>query len=130
MRARWSRGSPTKPASGASKPGRGEPPVTRWLRVKSPQLIRPRPSPALAEAMRDFLVSKDQVRAFLNTFAAIDLAGVRFPNPFISGVRFSLATGLHVIAAHERRHLWQAWGVRNASAQPVPDRRPSVTRTP
>jgi len=29
-------------------------------------------------------------------------------NPFIRGVRFSLATGLHVIAAHERRHLWQA----------------------
>jgi len=27
-------------------------------------------------------------------------------------VRFSLATGLHVIAAHERRHLWQAWRVR------------------
>jgi hypothetical protein len=39
---------------------------------------------------------------------------VRFPNPFIRGVRFSLATGLHVIAAHERRHLWQAWRVRHA----------------
>jgi len=29
-----------------------------------------------------------------------------------SYVRFSLATGLHVISAHERRHLWQAWRVR------------------
>ena len=47
--------------------------------------------------------------AFLRRYAEIDLAGVRFPNPFIRGVRFSLATGLHVIAAHERRHLWQAW---------------------
>ena len=26
-----------------------------------------------------------------------------------------LATGLHVIAAHERRHLWQAWRVRQAA---------------
>ena len=47
-------------------------------------------------------------------YADIDLAGVRFANPFIRGVRFSLATGLHVIAAHERRHLWQAWNVRRA----------------
>jgi hypothetical protein len=30
-------------------------------------------------------------------------------------VRFSLATGLHVLAAHERRHLWQAWRVREAA---------------
>jgi hypothetical protein len=42
------------------------------------------------------------------------LAGVPFPNPFIRGIRFSLATGLHVIAAHERRHLLQAWEVRQA----------------
>ena len=27
-------------------------------------------------------------------------------------VAFSLATGLHAIAAHDRRHLWQAWQVR------------------
>jgi hypothetical protein len=47
---------------------------------------------------------------------SFDLAGVGFPNPFVPGVRFSLATGLHVIAAHERRHLWQAWRVRQAAA--------------
>jgi hypothetical protein len=34
-------------------------------------------------------------------------------------VRFSLATGLHVIAAHERRHLWQAWRVRQAAERAV-----------
>ena len=93
-----------------------EPPVTPRLKGKAPKLIRPRPSPALADAMRDFLASQDDVRAFLRTFSAIDLAGVRFPNPFVRGVRFSLATGLHVLAAHERRHLWQAWNVRKAAA--------------
>jgi hypothetical protein len=36
-----------------------------------------------------------------------------FVNPFIRGVRFSLATGLRVIAAHERRHLWRARNVRH-----------------
>jgi hypothetical protein len=92
-----------------------EPPVKPRLKSKAPKLIRPRPSPPLGEAIRDFLASQDDVRAFLRSFAAIDLAGVRFPNPFVAGVRFSLATGLHVIASHERRHLWQAWNVRKAA---------------
>ena len=49
--------------------------------------------------------------------AAAELARVRFRNPFVRGVRFSLATGLHVIVAHERRHLWQAKRVRDALPQ-------------
>jgi hypothetical protein len=65
--------------------------------------------------MRAFLASQDDVREFLQRFAGIDLAGVHFPNPFIRGVRFSLATGLHVIPAHQRRHLAQAWRVRQAA---------------
>jgi hypothetical protein len=43
--------------------------------------------------------------------------GIRFVNPFVRGVRFSLATGLHVIAAHERRHLWQARRTRDAAEE-------------
>jgi hypothetical protein len=92
-----------------------EPPVTRRFGTKAPRLIRPRPAPALDDAFASFLTSQDHVRTFLQSYADIDLAGVRFPNPFIRGVRFSLATGLHVIAAHERRHLWQAWRVRRAA---------------
>ena len=92
-----------------------EPPARPLLKSKAPQSIRPRISPALSDAAVQFLASQDEVHAFLRTFADIDLAGVRFPNPFIPGVRFSLATGLHVIAAHERRHLWQAWRVRRAA---------------
>jgi DinB superfamily len=92
-----------------------EPPARPLLKSRAPQRIRPRSSPALSDAAAQFLASQDEVRTFLSTFADIDLAGVRFPNPFIPGVRFSLATGLHVIAAHERRHLWQAWRVRKAA---------------
>jgi hypothetical protein len=44
-----------------------------------------------------------------------DHADIRALAPkFIRGIRFRLATGLHVTAAHDRRHLWQAWNVRNA----------------
>jgi hypothetical protein len=92
-----------------------EPPVKTIFKMRAPQKIRPRPSPPLGQAMEQFLASQRGVVAFLRQYAAIDLAGVVFPNPFIRGVRFSLATGLHVLAAHERRHLWQAWGVRRAA---------------
>jgi hypothetical protein len=91
-----------------------EPPPKPGRKMKAPQKIRPRPSPPLADAFSAFLASQDDVRAFLRTYTNIDLATVRFPNPFIPGLRFSLATGLHVITAHERRHLWQARRARSS----------------
>jgi hypothetical protein len=60
------------------------------------------------------MASQMQVREFFTANADLDLARIRFPNPFVPGIRFSLATGLHVIAAHDRRHLQQAWHVRRA----------------
>jgi hypothetical protein len=85
-----------------------EPPARPGLRMRAPRAIQPRSSPPLADASQQFFASHQEAERFLNEFADIDLAGVGFPNPFVRGVRFSHATGLHVIAAHERRHLWQA----------------------
>src|SRR5262249_60114550 len=93
-----------------------EPPVKRQFRMKAPRQIKPRTGPSLADAAARFFESQDLVRAFLRQYADLDLAAVRFPNPFIPGVRFSLATGLHVIEAHQRRHLWQARNVARAGA--------------
>ena len=91
-----------------------EPPVKKRTRGKAPRLIRPREQPPLADAYEDFQRLQNQVRDFIESYADIDLAGATFPNPFISGLRWSLATGLNVITSHERRHLWQAWNVRHA----------------
>jgi hypothetical protein len=96
-----------------------EPPVKPGRKMKAPKSIRPRVGPSLDDAAREFLASQDEVRAFLHRYADIDLARVHFPNPFSRGVRFSLATGLHVLAAHARRHLWQAWRVRQAAERAV-----------
>jgi hypothetical protein len=92
-----------------------EPPVKSRFKMKAPQISQPRTAPPLEDALRSFLASQDDARQFLRANANLDLAGVRFPNPFVRGVRFSLATGLHALAAHERRHLWQAWRVRQAA---------------
>lgn len=97
-----------------------EPPARPGLRMKAPRAIRPRPAPALADAARQFFDAHHDVERFLAEFADVDLAGVLFPNPFIRGVRFSLATGIHVLAAHERRHLWQARNVESAARRTAP----------
>ena len=90
-----------------------EPPVK--ARIRAPRSIVPSAEMNLADAFTSFMAGQDHVRAYLYAYNEIDLASVRFPNPFMPGVRFSLATGLHVIVAHERRHLWQAWRARKAA---------------
>ncbi|AFL90382.1 hypothetical protein Terro_4177 [Terriglobus roseus DSM 18391] len=93
-----------------------EPPVKAFFKVKAPRNIKPGNSPSLMDALATFLKSQDEVRAYLRANSDLDLADIRFANPLLRGIRFSLATGLHVITAHERRHLWQAWGVRRAAS--------------
>src|SRR5262249_57493318 len=85
---------------------------------RAPRSIQPRTAPMLSDATRAFFESHHGVLTFLRTYAGIDLSGVSFPNPFVRGVRFSLATALHAIAAHERRHLWQGQQIREAAARP------------
>jgi hypothetical protein len=94
-----------------------EPPVRKPFTIKATRNILPRPAPELADAFACFNTSQDEVRAFLEAHSDLDLATIRFSNPFIRGLSLSLATGLHVITAHERRHLWQAWQVRRAARQ-------------
>jgi hypothetical protein len=91
-----------------------EPPPRWWSKLKSPSKSRPRPAPPLSDAYTSFVATQETVRGFLDAHAGLDLANIRFRNPFVRGIRFSLATGLHVITAHERRHLAQAWRVRHA----------------
>jgi hypothetical protein len=100
---------------GAAKPGLLgrifvnllEPPVKPGRKMKAPATIQPA-GVSLAEASASFLQSQKEVRSFLHANADLDLAGALFPNPFVRGIRFSLATGLCNLLAHERRHLWQA----------------------
>jgi hypothetical protein len=92
-----------------------EPPARPRLKTRAPRAIEPRLSPALDDALAGFLAAHADARSFLAAYAGLDLAGVTFPNPLARALRPSLATGLHVIAAHERRHLWQARNVRRAA---------------
>jgi hypothetical protein len=94
-----------------------EPPVKAFFKLAAPRSIVPHRNVTLRDALARFFESHHQFQTYLDENADLDLTRARFSNPFIRGVRFSLATGLYVIAAHDRRHLWQARRVRKAAEE-------------
>ena len=103
-----------KPRSGPIQPGwfgryfirALEPPPRRKMRA--PAKIVPVSRIACRDVLESFLRSHDDMRAVIRDAAQLDLNRIRFRNPFIGFLRFTVGTGLLVITAHDRRHLWQA----------------------
>jgi hypothetical protein len=93
------------------------PPVKR--RMTAPEKGRPRPAAGREEILRDYHAAHDLVRRLIADSAGIDVNRATFQNPFIGVVRVKVSTGLRVIVAHDRRHLWQAEQVRLAPGYPV-----------
>jgi hypothetical protein len=83
-----------------------EPPVKR--RTGGPAKIKPRPGRTRQEILTDYRAAHDAIRQAIRDAAAVDVNRAAFANPFIPVIRMRVSTGLHVIAAHDRRHLWQA----------------------
>ena len=61
-------------------------------------------TPALAR----FVGLQDRLTERLDRADGLDLAGIHLSSPFISLVRMDLGTAFALVAAHQRRHLWQA----------------------
>ena len=113
---------PLKTAASAARPGhvpyrtggfasqyflkKTEPPVA--TKLKAPKRIQPQSKISVAEALAKFQRSNEAIRQFAAETAGVNLCGVRFKNPFIPLLmNFTVASGLLIIAAHNRRHLWQ-----------------------
>lgn len=92
-----------------------EPPVRR--RTRNPRIITPTSALPRDEALARFLRSQDAARLLLASSVDVDLS-VRFANPFVPGLRFRVHAGFLILAAHERRHLWQMRRVRSAAGFP------------
>jgi hypothetical protein len=86
--------------------------------AKAPQKIAPAQhiEPAVIDK---FVRSNEQVRDLIRRASAYDVNRVRFKNPFIPLLRFTVGTGLLIITTHERRHLLQAERVRHAAGFPA-----------
>jgi|SRR5882672_2392232 len=66
------------------------------------------------DALKSFVDSHDEVRALVVESVNVDLNRIRFKNPFVRFLAFTVGAGFLIISAHDRRHLWQARQVRNA----------------
>ena len=59
-----------------------------------------------------FVRSNQGVRELIQHAREYDVNSIRFRNPFVPLIRFTVGTGLEVITRHERRHLLQAQRAR------------------
>jgi hypothetical protein len=83
-----------------------EPPVRR--RTRAPGKIQPRPHRTRDEIVRHYHEAHGRIREMIRDAATIDANRATFANPFLRVIRVKVATAFLVIAAHDRRHLWQA----------------------
>lgn len=109
----WARTGPVRPGFFGQKFAASlEPPVKR--RTRTPGRIQPRMVRARDEALAAYRSAHDEIRRLLRDAAALDVNRATFPNPFLPLLRVKVSSAFHVIAAHDRRHLWQAEQVERA----------------
>jgi hypothetical protein len=65
-----------------------------------------------------FLTSNQRVRDLMKLALQHDVNRVRFRNPYVALIRFTVGTGFQIIARHNHRHLGQAERVTQSAGFP------------
>ena len=65
-----------------------------------------------------FLRTNQDARQLIRLAEAYDVNRIRFVNPFVPLLRFTVGTGLKITCGHERRHLQQAERVKHSPGFP------------
>jgi hypothetical protein len=93
-----------------------EPPVR--LKFKAPAKMIPAEAGDAQEVLEVFVESHAPVRRVLECWDRVNFNRIRFKNPLVPLLRFTVGTGLMVINAHDRRHLWQGERIQDAPGFP------------
>jgi len=93
-----------------------EPPVS--VRTRTMKDLRPVDRRHKAEVWPEFVRQHTHMRGCVSAWALVDLNRAVFRNPLGPFGRLRAGTGLRIMAAHDRRHVWQASRVRGASGFP------------
>ena len=83
-----------------------EPPIRQ--RVKTGAPFVPRSVRAKAEAFGEFASLQSKLTEILTSARGLDLQKVKIVSPFDKRVKYNLYSAFRILAAHQRRHLWQA----------------------
>ena len=78
------------------------------IKAKAPSRVQPAPERSRHEIVAALRAYQVQFVDRLRQANGLDLARARVGSPVSRWVRISLGSGFAVMAAHERRHLWQA----------------------
>lgn len=89
------------------------------IKFKAPKLFRSTPAQALAEVGPAFMELQEQLLKRIEEANGLNLSRIKAPSPVTKLLKISLGQWLAMILAHERRHLWQAWQVKNDARFPV-----------
>ncbi|HUE00688.1 MAG TPA: DinB family protein [Bryobacteraceae bacterium] len=87
-------------------------------KYRAPRAFTPAHGQPITAVLPTFRHLQEQLSRQLEQASGLDLAHIRVPAPEARLLRFSLQLTFAWIAAHERRHLWQARQVRNHAAFP------------
>jgi hypothetical protein len=85
-----------------------------FIKLRAPELIRPRPMHSSALELQSFLYSQSALRQRMEAADDVHLTALRFPSPIANCLRFNLLEFFSVCNAHARRHLRQGERVRRA----------------
>ena len=92
-------------------------PSSRSKRARAPAKIAP--GQKIDDSILDrFLRSNDVARDLIRRAGAYNVNRIRFGNPFIPLLRFTVGTGLEIVWRHQRRHLLQAERIKQAATFP------------
>ena len=92
-------------------------PSPNTKRVSAPAKIRPASRVSLSVLHR-FLAGNKSCRELIVGARSKNVNRIRFWNPLVPGLRFTVGAGLEIISSHERRHLLQAERVRDSQNFP------------
>jgi hypothetical protein len=92
-------------------------PSSRGKRARAPRKIAPaqQVDPSILDL---FLRSNDAARDLVCRAGAYDINRIRFRNPFVPLLRFTVGTGLEIVWRHQRRHLLQAERIKQTATFP------------
>ena len=87
-----------------------EPPVR--VKVNAPRQFRPRSQPPSVEVVPRILQLQEELAERVRSCDGLDVGAVRMRSPISRRFKMTLGQWFAFLAAHERRHLWQAENVK------------------
>jgi hypothetical protein len=93
-------------------------PMTQKTKARAPRKAAPVVNHVDASILDRFIASNRGIREIVARAERHDVNRVRFKNPYVGVIRFTVGTGIQILARHNHRHLLQAERVKQSPAFP------------